>query len=195
MPQLLIATHNTHKTKEIAEMLGDSYEVRDLTAFPDIPPAIEDGDTFEANASIKAVEASRVVPGLVLSDDSGLEVDALNKEPGIYSARYAGEGATDADNRNKVIAQLESLHLAQPSTARFRCVMALAENGKVIATFDGAIEGTLVTTESGKEGFGYDPLFIPEGHTETFGVLPSELKNSISHRSRALAKVIAYFSR
>ena len=188
MPRLLIATKNAHKTGEIRAILGDGWEVEDLNAHPEIPAPEETGDTFLENATIKAVAASQIFPGLVLSDDSGLAVDALGGAPGVRSARYAGENASAAEHRAKLLAALAG---TRERTARFRCVMVLAENGAVLGAFDGAVEGAIIAEERGTGGFGYDPLFIPDGCTETFGELPSSVKNQLSHRARALSQVLA----
>jgi XTP/dITP diphosphohydrolase len=193
MQALVIATHNAHKTEEIADILGGFFaEVRDLSAYPEIPPADETGDTFEANARIKALAASEALgPGaLVLSDDSGLEVDALGGAPGVRSARYSGEGATDATNRARLLAALaEKGARGKARSGRFRCTMVLARAGAVLGIFDGAVEGILINEEKGAGGFGYDSLFVPDGHCETFAQLGAEVKNGLSHRARALEKV------
>lgn len=192
MPALLVATKNAHKTAEIRAMLGPAWEITDLNAHPEVPAPEETGATFAENAAIKAVAASRVFPGLVLSDDSGLEVDALGGAPGILSARYAGPGATDADNRARLLRELAAVRApGQPCAARFRCVMALAEDGRVLATFAGAVEGAIIEEERGDGGFGYDALFVPEGHRETFAQLSGEVKNGLSHRARALSAAIS----
>lgn len=192
MPALLIATKNAHKTAEIAAMLP-GWEVSDLTAFPEIPAPEETGATFAENAAIKAQAASQRFPGLVLSDDSGLEVDALAGAPGVISARYAGPAATDAENRALLLRELDATGArGKARTARFRCVMVLAEGGLLLGTFEGAVEGVIINQEKGGGGFGYDALFVPEGHCETFAQLPSETKNQLSHRARALAKVAAF---
>ena len=183
---LLVATGNAHKTQEIAAILGSEWKVEDLRAHPQLSSPEENGTTFEANARIKAESASRELPGvLVLSDDSGLEVDALGGAPGVISARYAGPSATDADNRERVKRELAG----RESTARFRCCMVLARDGQTLGVFNGAVEGRILITEHGSGGFGYDPLFVPDGYTETFGVLPGEVKNQLSHRARALSQV------
>ncbi len=188
--RLIVATGNAHKTEEIRAVLADLVpEVADLRAHPEVVPAEETGTTFAANAALKALGAAAALPAgsWVLADDSGLEVDALDGAPGVYSARYAGEGATDADNRAKLLAALTDV---ARRAARFRCVLVLARAGdapEVEATFDGACEGTITTAEQGAGGFGYDPLFRPDGHDATFGELPAEVKNGISHRARALA--------
>ena len=183
---LLVATGNAHKTQEIAAILGSGWTIEDLRAHPQLSSPEENGTTFEANARIKAESASRELPGvLVLSDDSGLEVDALGGAPGVISARYAGPSATDADNRERVKRELAG----RESTARFRCCMVLARDGQTLGVFNGAVEGRILITEHGSGGFGYDPLFVPDGYTETFGVLPGEVKNQLSHRARALSQV------
>lgn len=183
--RLLIATKNAHKTGEIRAILGAGWEVEDLTAHPEIPAPDETGATFVDNAIIKAVAAAQIFPDYVLADDSGLEVDALGGAPGVISARYAGPRATDADNRARLLRELAAF----PSPARFRCVMALARGDEVLGTFSGAVEGAIVGSESGAGGFGYDPLFVPAGFDRTFGELPAETKNGLSHRARALAGV------
>ena len=191
---LLIATRNRHKTGEIARMLGEEWAVRDLTEHPEMPEMVESGSTFEENAVIKAEVASRELPGLVLADDSGLEVDALKGAPGVYSARYSGAKATDEENRRHLLAELARLGVceAEDLRARFQCAMALAEAGKVLATFMGTVEGRLVLKAAGKEGFGYDPLFVPDGYDVTFGELDLGTKNQISHRARALGRVLEW---
>jgi XTP/dITP diphosphohydrolase len=183
MPRLLIATKNAHKTSEIRAILGDGWQVEDLTAHSEIPAPEETGQTFAENAAIKAVAASELFPGFVLADDSGLEVDALGGEPGVQSARYSGPGATDASNRARLLREL----FGAESSARFHCVMVLAADGSALGTFDGSVEGRIITQERGLGGFGYDSLFIPNGYDQTFGELSSEIKNGLSHRARALA--------
>ena len=196
MKRLLIATGNPHKTEEIRAMLGGAWSVEDLTSHPNLTSAEETGDTFEANATLKALHVSAAVPDvLVLSDDSGLEVDVLGLAPGVRSARYAGEKATDADNRARLKRELAAIIPtgSVPSfTGRFRCCMALARNGESLGVFTGSVEGTLLQEEEGTGGFGYDALFVPRGYDSSFGVLPSEVKNTLSHRARALEKVIAW---
>ncbi|HEY3901315.1 MAG TPA: RdgB/HAM1 family non-canonical purine NTP pyrophosphatase [Chthoniobacter sp.] len=195
MPRLLIATKNPHKTAEIRAILGAAWEVTDLNAHPEVPAPEETGATFADNAAIKAVAASKLFPGFVLSDDSGLEVDALGGAPGVISARYAGPTATDADNRARLLRELEAEAVrGKARSARFRCVMCVARDGAVIGTFDGAVEGVIINQERGSGGFGYDSLFVPAGYCETFGQLPGEVKNELSHRARALAKAREFLS-
>lgn len=191
--QILVATSNAHKTAEIQAMLGAEWTVEDMRAHPCLVLPEETGETFEANAIIKAEGASAALPDvLVLSDDSGLEVDALGGLPGVKSARYAGEKATDADNRAKL--KLALADKSAPRTGRFRCCMTLARDGRTMRTFSGAVEGRLILEEQGAGGFGYDALFVPDGFEQTFGALPSETKNGLSHRARALAQVIEWLA-
>lgn len=186
--QLVFATSNAHKTEEVAAILGGQWQVTDLRSHPGVTLDEETGDTFEANAVIKAVSGSRQLPGLlVLADDSGLEVDALGGAPGVRSARYAGENATATDNREKLKSELNRKLQYTRFAGRFQCCMVLARDGEVLHVTHGVVEGQLITREQGEGGFGYDPLFIPEGFRDTFGVLPAETKNQLSHRARALA--------
>jgi XTP/dITP diphosphohydrolase len=191
MQTLLVATWNTHKTEEIGQILGSGWNVRDLTTLVDAPRVEETGSTFAENAALKAVAISESFSDLVLADDSGLAVDALNGEPGVYSARFAGEGATDAQNRLKLIGLLKTLP-AREFPARFQCAMVLASKGELLGSFSGTVEGVVVPSERGDHGFGYDPMFIPAGHQQTFAELPAQTKNSLSHRARALARVVAF---
>jgi XTP/dITP diphosphohydrolase len=189
---LCLATRNAHKTREFFDMLRGEICLTDLSDHREIGPVAEDGATFEENARIKAQIVSRQVPGLVLADDSGLEVESLGGAPGVYSARYAGPGATDAANRKKLLDELERLATALPQTARFRCVLALARGGEVIATFSGTVGGHVVRAERGALGFGYDPLFQPDGFGKTFAELSADQKNKISHRALAVSKLRAF---
>jgi XTP/dITP diphosphohydrolase len=191
MQTLLVATWNTHKTKEIGQILGAGWNVRDLTTLVDALRVEETGSTFAENAALKAVAISESFPGLVLADDSGLAVDALNGEPGVYSARFAGEEATDAQNRSKLIGLLKTLSPGE-FPGRFRCEMVLASKGEIRGSFSGTMEGIVIPFERGDHGFGYDSMFIPAGYSETFAELPSEIKNRLSHRARALAQVVAF---
>lgn len=185
MHQLLLATRNPHKTREFAEILGAGFDVHDLPDAVELPVVEETGLTFEANATLKAVEASKHFQGLVVADDSGLEVDALNGAPGIYSARYAGEPASGAANVAKLLGELAECDPGLHS-ARFRCSLALAQAGTLLETFDGVSEGTIVDAPRGRGGFGYDPVFQPRGFDQTFGELSAVEKNRISHRAQAI---------
>lgn len=190
MHSLLLATRNSHKTREFAEILGTEFALRDLTDATEMPVVEETGLTFEANAVMKAVETSKRFPQLVMADDSGLEVDALQGAPGIYSARYAGERATDADNIRKIIRELAKCDSASmPHSGRFRCALALAQGGKVLGTFEGVVEGIIVNVPRGGAGFGYDPIFQPRGFDRTFGECSAAEKNRISHRAGAIRRL------
>jgi XTP/dITP diphosphohydrolase len=185
---LLLATRNQHKTRELRQLLGETFDVIDLGAFPEIEMPNESGLTFAENATLKAVEISKAKDSLVIADDSGLEVDALGGAPGIYSARYAGNNASDAENVEKLLRELRARNVApEKRSARFWCVIALARNGKLLGTFEGAIEGNVVDPSRGTGGFGYDPVFQPIGFAQTFAEMPSDLKNKISHRAQAIA--------
>jgi XTP/dITP diphosphohydrolase len=191
MQTLLIATRNRHKTREIGQMLGSGWDVRDLSSLPHAPKIEETGMTFEENAALKALPISRIFTGLVLADDSGLEVEALGGAPGVHSARFAGPNADDAQNRFLLMQKLRDLG-EQEFAARFRCVMVLASQGELLGSFGGVIKGKVILEERGESGFGYDSIFIPDGYTESFGELQAEIKNSLSHRGRALANVLEF---
>ena len=192
MQPLLLATRNANKTREFRELLGKDFDVHDLSFFDEMAIPKESGRTFGENAILKAVAASqdrRVQDRhlLVVADDSGLEVDALGGAPGILSARYAGETASDKENIEKLLSELarRNAPLDQRS-ARFRCVIALARESELLGKFEGVVEGLIVDLPRGSLGFGYDPIFVPNGFDKTFGELPIELKNRISHRARAI---------
>ena len=185
---LLLATRNAHKTREFRELLGQAFGVIDLSSFPEIAIPKETGRTFEENATLKAIAASKQLPSLVIADDSGLEVDALGGAPGIFSARYAGENAGDVPNVNKLLRELRKRNIAtEKRSARFRCAIALAQDGKVLGVFEGFVEGKIVEPPRGSGGFGYDPIFEPKGFDQTFAEMTAESKNQISHRGQAIA--------
>jgi XTP/dITP diphosphohydrolase len=185
---LLMATRNAHKTREIRRILGAKFAVRDLSEHPDISKPVENGKTFEENAILKAIAVAKELLGLVVADDSGLEVDALDGAPGIYSARYAGENATDKANIQKLLSELARQNVrADERKARFRCVIAVASDNKLLRTFEGVVEGTIVDLPRGSRGFGYDPIFQPNGSDQTFAEMAPRLKNKISHRAKAIA--------
>jgi XTP/dITP diphosphohydrolase len=188
--ELVVATRNRHKTREIQPILGPEFSVRDLGAHPEVSEIRESGTSFEDNAKLKALAASRQLPALVIADDSGLEVDALGGAPGIYSARYAGANATDTDKIDKLLRELARARATDDGRrARFRCVVALAGNGDLLGIFEGTVEGRITDTARGDSGFGYDPIFVPDGFEQTFGELPTEVKNTISHRAKAIRAV------
>ena len=192
MKRLLLATRNAHKAREIQEILGPEWKLPDLTAYPEISEIIESGKSFEENAKLKAIAVSKELPGLIIADDSGLEVEALGGAPGIYSARYAGKNATDKQNVEKLLSELTRAGAkTHQRKARFRCVIVLARSGKLLATFHGAVEGTIVDRPRGSRGFGYDPIFVPNGFEQTFAELPAEAKNRISHRAKAIRALAA----
>lgn len=191
LPRLVVATRNAHKTLEIRGMLTGKFEVFDTTDFPQLPEIPETGETFLANARLKAQGISQEIPGWVLSDDSGLEVDALEGSPGVVSSSFGGEEGNHAKNNARLMAEMAG---ETRRSARFRCTMVLMHDGKEVAHFDGSVEGTIAGSLRGNSGFGYDPLFIPDGYTRTFGELPATVKNSLSHRAQALAKVVAWLA-
>jgi len=189
LPVLIIATRNAHKTQEIREMIGDRYRVLDVNDFPDLPAVEETGSSFLENATLKAVAISRELEGLVLSDDSGLEVDALHGAPGVWSSSFGGEEGNHPKNNARLMAEMAG---KADRAARFRCTMVLAEGGRVLADFSGIVEGRILDTPDGAGGFGYDPLFAPAGHDHSFAELGAGAKNALSHRGRALAQVVTW---
>ena len=208
MQHLIVATRNAHKAREIQRILGPDFAVRDLSDYPQISKTAEMGKTFEENAILKAAAASKELPGLVIADDSGLEVYALDGAPGIYSARYAGQNASDKENIDKLLGELsrramwhnfascdsgagQVANLRHFASARFCCVIALAHEGELLGTFEGTVEGTIVERASGSHGFGYDPIFVPNGFGQTFAELPPKVKNRISHRTQATRALAA----
>jgi XTP/dITP diphosphohydrolase len=188
---LLVSTRNLHKLREIRIILGATFEVSDLSVLPTMHEVEETGTTFEENAELKAIAASQLFDGWVIADDSGLEVDALGGAPGVYSARYAGEAASDAQNNALLLRNLEVVP-EKERRARFRCVIVLARAGRKLAVFSGLVEGLIAASPRGAEGFGYDPLFIPNGFSQTFGELPVATKNRLSHRARAINQLRAW---
>jgi XTP/dITP diphosphohydrolase len=224
MTTLLIATRNAHKVGEIQAILGAHFRCLTLKDFPAAPAVVEDANTFAGNATKKAVELAKWLngkpstfniqhptPNFVLADDSGLEVDALDGAPGVHSARFAAldksENSHDADNNAKLLRLLKDV-LLEKRTARFHCVIALASvagGANVPASrlvsnlappviFDGACEGRILFSASGQGGFGYDPLFVPDGFKQSFAELGEDVKNQLSHRAKALAKLKKFFN-
>lgn len=190
-PRLILATRNAHKTAEIRAMIGDVFEVLDVSSFPECPEIEETGTTFLENARLKAEGISRVLDGWVLSDDSGLEVDALGGAPGVWSSSFGGQEGNHALNNATL---LEKLAGVNDRRARFRCTMVLARGGLAQADFSGTVEGAIIDEPRGLQGFGYDPLFIPEGYDRTFAELGETVKNTLSHRSRALAQAVSHLA-
>jgi XTP/dITP diphosphohydrolase len=188
--ELVIATRNAHKTREIQQILGPQFTVRDLRTHSAISEIRETGISFEENARFKAVAVSQRLPDLVIADDSGLEVDALGGAPGVYSARYAGIKASEKEKIDKLLRELASVGAINDARrARFRCVLALACRGNLLGSVEGVVEGRIADKARGSGGFGYDPIFIPEGFQQTFGELPAEVKNTISHRAKAIRRL------
>ena len=216
MTTLLIATNNTHKVGEIRVILGGQFQFLTLNDFPNAPKIIEDADTFAGNAKKKAAELARWLsssqlstlnsqPLFVLADDSGLEVDALNGAPGVHSARFAAmdsgktENSSTAENNTKLLRLLKNVPM-EKRTARFHCVMALVQAHSPQPTvhspqlFDGVCEGRIILKPRGQSGFGYDPLFVPDGFEQTFAELGDAVKNKLSHRAKALEKLKRFFT-
>ena len=188
MKTLIVATRNTGKLTEIRQILGPGIQLKSLADIPDAPDIIEDGHTFEANAIKKARVIARHTGLPALGDDSGLEVDALDGAPGVYSARFSGPNATDETNNSKLLRLLKDVPAAN-RTARFRCVIAIAAADGTVQTADGACEGLILNAPRGRNGFGYDPVFFVPDKNLTFAELPAREKNRISHRGRALKAV------
>ena len=188
-PSLLLGTRNAGKVREIESILGDvPWRIRSLEEFEDIEVPAETGDTYADNAIIKAQFYARATGLCALADDSGLEVEALDGAPGVYSARYAGAGASDADRRQLLLSELAAVP-ASERKARFVCVVAIAlPEGTVLNTSEGTCNGKIIFEPRGTGGFGYDPLFVPDGFDKTFAELPDTIKNELSHRARALLK-------
>lgn len=189
MRELFVATSNRHKIAEIQDILREiGITVRSVDECGGMPEVEENADSFEGNSALKAMAAVRQLGVAVLADDSGLAVDALGGAPGIYSSRYSG----DEGNHPKNIALLlKNLQGVTDRRARFVCVISVAtpEDG-LLGSIRGEVPGVIAEEPSGNGGFGYDPVFIPDGYTESFGVLPPEVKNSLSHRARALRNAV-----
>lgn len=188
---LVFATHNANKLKEVSLLLPKTIRLislEDLGCQEEIP---ETGSTLEANAQLKADYITNRYGISCFADDTGLIIDALNGAPGVHSARFAGEEKDSEKNMEKVLFELKNI---KSRTARFKTVIALNLNKKRIL-FEGVVEGTITKDKMGVEGFGYDPIFIPNGYDQTFAQLPIQIKNEISHRGKALQKLIAYLTK
>jgi len=190
MMDLVIATSNQHKLKEFAALLQD-YRVTllSLKDFPGIPEIVEDGKTFHENALKKATVVARATGKLTIADDSGLEVDALGGRPGVYSARFAGNGGGDAANNARLLEELKDVP-PDKRGACFKCVLCIATPQGETAFVEGECRGVIINALRGQHGFGYDPVFLMPEHNRTFAEMPPAQKNSISHRSRALKKLL-----
>ncbi len=186
--KLVFATNNQHKLKEIQHILGDQIELlglKDIKCFEDIP---ETSETLEGNASQKAFYVYNKFGYNCFADDTGLEIEALNGKPGVYSARYAGETKSSEANMEKVLTEMNKINERK---ARFRTVISLIIDGKE-TLFEGIVNGEILREKKGDEGFGYDPIFQPEGYSETFAEMDLNEKNKISHRARAVQKLVDY---
>jgi len=183
MHKMIFASRNNGKIKEVTKILEDSnFELLSLNDFDNIPNIVEDGETFEENARIKAETVYKQFSIPAIGDDSGIVVEQLDEKPGIYSARYAGGNATDDDNNKKLLMELRDF--PHPHKAKFVC-NAVYYDGKQYLTATGEVKGKITDIPKGKNGFGYDPLFIPDGYSITMAELSLEEKNKISHRAKA----------
>lgn len=191
---LVLATRNKKKAEEIKKILKDANisvdSILTLQDFPESPEVVEDEDTFEANAVKKTRAIAKYTGMAAIADDSGLEVDALGGAPGVLSARYAGENADDGANNEKLLMEMKDIPDVQ-RTAKFVCCIAFAFK-RDVRTFFGCVSGRIGTKPRGERGFGYDPLFYPEGYDRTFAEMSDEEKNAISHRGRALKELEKY---
>ncbi len=186
--KILLATHNRNKIKEIKEALkGSGNEILSLDDFPDLPEVIEDGDTLEHNSLKKAREIFEHTGITTLADDTGLEVEFLNGEPGVFAARWAGEGCSYKDNCDKMLREMKGVP-HEKRIASFRCVITLYGNG-ILKTSQGILSGYIIDESRGTDGFGYDPVFVPEGYGITLAEMTLEEKNRISHRGLAVKKM------
>ena len=187
---LVIATSNQHKLKELKTLLEDfPLTILSLKDFPDMPVVVEDGKNFYENAPKKALTVARHTDKLTIADDSGIEVDALDRKPGVYSARFAGDDATDEANNTKLLKELEGVS-SDKRGACFKCVLVIAQPDGETAFVEGACRGTIIHEVRGDYGFGYDPLFLVPEYNRTFSEITPEEKNKISHRARALKKLL-----
>jgi len=189
MKELLIATGNKGKLREIKELLKDlDIKVTSLADYPDLPKIEEDGKTYAQNALKKAVTIAMCTKKLTMGEDSGLEVKALDNRPGVYSARFSGESATDKKNNAKLLRQLKKTPLSKRQ-ARYRCFAAIVDAKGIVDVVNGSCSGLIATHSKGKNGFGYDPLFFIPRYEKTFGEIDPDIKAKMSHRARALKKV------
>lgn len=187
MAYIVVATTNAHKVGEYRKLLADqNVELKSLLDYPGFPEVEENGETFAENAAIKALAACKYCDVPAFADDSGLEVEALDGRPGVYSSRYAD---SDPERIAKLLKELEG---CENRKARFVCAISIAFNGEVIETFEGEVRGTITLEPKGEGGFGYDPVFLPDGYDQTFGELPPDVKNKISHRAMAFKKAMEF---
>ncbi|NLE65003.1 MAG: XTP/dITP diphosphatase [Elusimicrobia bacterium] len=195
MKELLIATKNKGKVRELADLLKpNGITVLSLLDLPKAPKIVEDGNTFRANAAKKAVTLALFSGRPTMGEDSGLEVDALGGRPGVYSARYSGEDATDEKNNDKLLQELSGIS-EEKRTARYRSAIAFADPSGLIDVVEGSCEGVISTEKRGANGFGYDPLFLIPSYQKTFGELPLEVKQTLSHRAQAFRRFLVLLER
>jgi len=193
MEQIILATRNSDKVREIRAILaGVPVQILDFEQISGVPEVVEDGNTLEANALKKAREIFQATSIPALADDTGLEVFQLDLRPGVYSSRYAGNAATYADNCRKLLSDMQGIP-ADRRGARFRCI-AVFTDGTTERVAEGICHGRIIDSARGSGGFGYDPLFVPDGYTQTFSELPSDIKNRISHRAKAFARMAEILS-
>lgn len=192
--ELVIASTNIHKVREFKSLLKPlgRFDLLSLADFPEYTPPEETGKTFEENATLKALHAAKTLNRWVLADDSGLVVPALNGAPGVLSARYAGNDATDLENRKKLLEEISHL-MEEDRQAFFECALALASPDGLKKCAKGTCEGVLLTKDKGGGGFGYDPIFVKHGYSKTFAELGESVKNRISHRRKAFDKLLLSF--
>ena len=194
--ELLIATTNSRKFKEIASILSFLKDLKllSLSHFPKYQVPKETGKTFEENAHLKAIQAASLTKKWVIAEDSGLVIPALNNEPGIRSARYAGENASDEENLLKIIHRLEKIDASKRLGHYICCMILMSPSGEKTQITE-TCQGSLILEKRGIKGFGYDPIFMPEGHSKTFGELDADVKHRLSHRGKALTKIKNIFSK
>ncbi len=190
---IVLATTNKKKLEEMKRMFA-GYDIRFVTlnSFPGCPEIVEDGKTFRANALKKAIAVAKFTGYPAVADDSGLEVTALGGAPGVFSARYAGEKAIDSENVKKLLGEMGALTESGDRGARFVCCVAFAVPEGKCKTFTGYVKGIIGEKQKGFNGFGYDPVFYPEGHDKTFAEMTDEEKDQLSHRGRAMKKLCSY---
>jgi XTP/dITP diphosphohydrolase len=192
MKHLLFASNNPDKATEVRDLLSDlQVTISVLSDFPGFPPTVEDADTLEGNAIKKAREAFHRTGIPAIGDDTGLEVSYLNDQPGVYSSRFAGPGATYTDNCTKLLRVLRGVP-PRRRAAQFRCVVAFVSDERRYHCVEGKCRGVILESPRGSNGFGYDPVFLPDGYTQSFGEMDLKIKNTLSHRARALVALKEY---
>ena len=191
--EIVLATHNLHKIREIRAMLKGigNIDIFSLSNFPDYKLPEETGETFEENAKLKAEHAAKTLGKWTLADDSGLVVPAISGKPGVYSTRFAGEDSTDAENRKKLLEEMKSVR-DDDRSAYFECVLVLANPEGIVKTVTGTCHGKIIDSEKGRNGFGYDPVFLKNDYDKTFAEISEDIKNRVSHRRKAIDKIVTF---